>query len=324
MTRGEVSVQVAFDRRVLQNIVVELAKSPSVEEGGKYVGYLLPQDMPELRALGLDQARPALIVTDFLPSGPNAVRTAVELQPDGDYQERLFRQLEQQDSAIEHLGSWHSHHCNGLQVLSSGDIDGYHRTVNKRAYRPNYFIASLVTRLPRGTNDAGWIDHFLFVRGEDKYYRITDLIQVVEYPSRYTRLIDHSAQSNGSSERPRAAIPAPAPMEHNQGMWYESSEGRMILAEDKRSFVARFGDAVVATRRGRAITMTGRLGEASVSATYPEDGGAQVVVAVNYAGATILQLTADLRWRDLAFTAAAVAAEHLHSNSAGRPRLQSS
>src|SRR6266496_3030509 len=156
---GETEVQIAFDRRVLEYIRAELTKSPDVEEGGKYVGYMLREGSPELKAVGLDRDRAALVVTDFLPSGPNAVRTAVELQPDGEYQEHLFRQLEQIDPEVEHLGTWHSHHCNGLPTLSDGDIDGYYRTVNKRAYRPEHFLASLVTRLPRNTDDVGWIDH---------------------------------------------------------------------------------------------------------------------------------------------------------------------
>lgn len=314
--KGHLPVQIALDRRVREYIVAELRKSPNVEEGGKYVGYLLSEDSPRLGAVGLDPARPALVVTDFLPSGPNAVRTAVELQPDGDYQERLFRQLEQLDSEIEHLGTWHSHHCNGLQTLSGGDIDGYHRTVNKRAYRPEYFLASLVTRLPHGTDDAGWIDHFLFVRGEHEYHRITDSIRIVEWPSRFAGLIDHWTQSTAPSERRREGVPAATATEQNDGPWYESAEGRRILAEDKRSFAARFGDSVVAARRGRAITMTGRLGETSVCTTYPTDRSeSQVVVTVNHGGATILQINANIRWRELAFTAASVAAESLQPNS---------
>ncbi len=186
-------LQVAFDRRVLDYIVAELKKSPTVEEGGKYVGYLLQEGSSQLSTLGLELNLPALVVTDFLPSGPNAVRTDVELRPDGEYQDRLFRRLEQIDPEIEHLGTWHSHHCNGLQTLSDGDVSGYHRTVNKRAYRPDYFLALLVTRLPHSTDDVGWIDHFLFARGQNEYDRINDSITIIDCPTRFGRHTGHSA-----------------------------------------------------------------------------------------------------------------------------------
>ena len=312
----EISVQIAFDRRVLEYIRAELAKSPTAEEGGKYVGYLLPEGSSNLGTVGLERGRPGLVVTDFLPSGPNAVRTAVELQPDGEYQEGLFRQLERLDSEIEHLGTWHSHHCNGLQTLSGGDVDGYYRTVNRPAYRPDCFLASLVTRMPTGTDDVGWIEHFLFVRGRREHHQVTDSIQIVDWPSRFAGLIDHFAESTPPSQRQPEALPEPTPPTQNGGQWYESAEGRRILAEDKRSFATKFKDKIVATRRGRAITMTGQLGEASVRATYPEEiDASQIVVSLTLRGATLLQINADLHWRELAFTAAVAAAESLRPES---------
>jgi hypothetical protein len=317
--KGHLPVQIAFDRRVREYIAAELTKSPHVEEGGKYVGYLLPEGSSQLGALRLDHDRPALVVTDFLPSGPMAVRTAVELLPDGEYQERLFRQLEQVDPEIEHVGTWHSHHCNGLQTLSGGDVDGYHRTVNKRAYRLDYFLASLVKRLPRDADDVNWIDHFLFVRGLQEYHRITDLIQIVELPTRFGRLIDHWSRSAAASEpHPREEPSEAALPDRDDGPWHETEEGRRILAEDKQSFAARFQDGVVSTRRGGVITMTGRLGNTHISATYPAaHAESQVVVNVKHDGAAILQISAGLRWRQLAFTAALLAAESLQPDAAG-------
>src|SRR5207245_950776 len=154
------------------------------EDGGKYIGYLIENGHAgsEGRAtLGI--AGPAILVTDFLPSGPNAKRTAVEFMPDGEYQEHVFRRAEGLDSNVEHLGSWHSHHCNGLERLSGGDIEGYFRTVNKANYRPNFFVASLVKKIPhQGSTPSDWIDHFLFVRGVDDFYRVTDTVRLVTFP----------------------------------------------------------------------------------------------------------------------------------------------
>ena len=58
-------VQVAFDERVLAYITAELKRSPNVEEGGKYAGYLLPMDAPQLRAFDLDREQAAFVVTDL-------------------------------------------------------------------------------------------------------------------------------------------------------------------------------------------------------------------------------------------------------------------
>ena len=314
---GHLPVQVAFDERVLAYITAELMKWPNVEDGGKYVGYLLPVDAPQLRALDLDRAQAAFVVTDFLPSGPNAIRTAVELQPDGEYQERLFRQLERLDPEIEHLGTWHSHHCNGLQTLSNGDIRGYHRTVNKAAYRLDCFLASLIKRLPRTSHDVNWIDHFLFVRGDRQHYTVTDSIRIVEWPSQFGGLIDHESRPVETGERRQSEqIGEVTHPDQGPQPWHESEEGRSTLAEDKRSFAVRFSGGVLATRRGGAITMTGRLTETSVAVTYPATvGESQVIVNVSCERATILKISADLRWRQLAFTAAFLAAESLRPES---------
>ena len=68
--------------------------------------------------------------------------------------------------------------------------------------------------------------------------------------------------------------------------------------------------------------MTGRLGETSVCATYPSDSrDSQIVVTVNHKKTMVLQMNADLRWRELAFAAAAFTAENFPPDSAVDPRI---
>src|SRR2546429_4775096 len=169
----------------------ELSKNPSVEEGGKYVGCLMKTDDPLLERIG-SRAKQAIVIVDFLPSGPKAKRTSVELMPDGPYQDVLFQRMVRLDPAIEHVGTWHSHHCNGLRTLSDLDVSGYLKTVNKPAYRPDFLVASLVKDVPRSVEDTGWIDHFLFVRGETGHHRITDEVRVVDLVSAFGALTGHS------------------------------------------------------------------------------------------------------------------------------------
>jgi hypothetical protein len=304
-------MQIAFDQRVIDYIAVELKKSPDVEEGGKYVGYLLRERHPQLKPLGLDPRRPATIITDFLPSGPNAVRTAVELQPDGEYQEALFRRLEAVDSSIEHLGTWHSHHCNGLQTLSSGDVAGYLRTVNRREYRPDVFIASLVKRVPHDVDEPGWIDHYLFVKGDEEFYRITDLVRFMEYPTIFGDLTGHRLDKQAISTHSRGQRDNHPPAAEDV-VWYESDEGRAILAEDKRYLADRFGPGVTATRRGQAITMTARAGRVTIATTYPDFVDRDhVVISMRSDEAVVMEISTTLRWRRAALAAAFVAADNV-------------
>lgn len=303
-------MQFAIDRQVVSYIITELGKNPQVEEGGKHIGYLLEAGDPALMVLGLEANTPAMVVTDFLPSGPNAIRTAVELQPDGEYQERLFRRLEQMDSAIEHVGTWHSHHCNGLQTLSPGDISGYFRTVNKRQYRPNYFLASLVTRLPQGPEDRGWLDHYVFVRDDGDYYKINDRIKYVDAPSRFGLLTGHAIDS--ADRIPQITTPSEStPGSSISGIWHESAYGRSVLADDKRFFSAHF-EEVKASRRLQRITLTGRIGPASVSITYPCDEAArEVAVTLRKDDTTIFDVKTNLQWRRLAISAVLTAVKEV-------------
>lgn len=298
---------VLFDRNVPSHILAELSKRRDVEEGGKYVGYLLNASDRRLEGLGLGDGATAVVITDFLPSGPNATRTAVELQPDGEYQEALFRRLEAVDSAIEHLGTWHSHHCNGLQTLSSGDVAGYLRTVNRREYRPDFFVASLVKRIPRDVDEPGWIDHYLFAKDNDEYYTITESVRLMEYPTIFGNLTGHRLDEQSSTPSMRRGNPAPAA---DAIVWYESDEGRTTLAEDKRYLADRFGPGVTATRRGQSITMTARAGRVTISTTYPDlVDRDHVVISMRSDDTVVMEISTTLRWRRAALAAAFVVAD---------------
>lgn len=304
------AVHILFDRAVFAYILAELRKHPDTEEGGKYVGYVLSPCDPRLARFGIEGGAPAIVVTDFLPSGPNAIRTPVELVPDGEYQEAMFRQLERLEPAIEHVGTWHSHHCNGLPSLSPGDIKGYRRTVNRQEYRLDFFLASLVKHLPCDVSDRAWIDHFLFARGRDDYYCINESIQIVDWPTTFGRHTGHLDVS-------RTPTPTEVKPSRDEGVeerpgvsWYETALGRRILSEDKSLFKDTFRDGVTATRRGDVITLTGRRGHASIGVMYPSAaGGSDVTVVLREDDTRILEITCDLKHRNVALKAALVAFE---------------
>lgn len=60
--------------------------------------------------------------------------------------------------------------------------------------------------------------------------------------------------------------------------------------------------------------MTGRVSHATISAMYPVHADERTItVSVSHEGATILQIHAELRWRQLAIMAAITAAETLQT-----------
>jgi hypothetical protein len=289
---GSSRCEVIFDRHVFEYIVYELQRYPRSEEGGKYIGYV---DLNSKSRVTDRNYR--VIITDFLPGGPKAKRTAVEFLPDGEFQEGLFRQAESRDRNVEHLGTWHSHHCNGLDRLSEGDIEGYFKTVSKRAYRPDVFVASLVKHLPRHPHDIGWIDHFLFIRHEERFYKITGEITIADYPSKFGDITGHLL----GRDHTEAEI----------ALWHETEAGKRILAEDKRFFTDRFGDNIRATRKDGVIRMACGTGSKLISVSYPlAPGDREIKVQVGSESRTILTIGCDYAERLVAYAASLSALEH--------------
>jgi len=156
--------------QVADRFTAEIQAHPCIEVGGKYLGFIrgasrcqsLVERQNELSKLILE-------VTDYLDDGPNAERTGGFHMGDADWQTREFRKLEQQNPNLEQLGSWHSHHPNGMGTLSRGDIDGYMATVNDRGHNHDFFFVSL------GVDRSGFTTarHYLFVRGDKHFYELS-------------------------------------------------------------------------------------------------------------------------------------------------------
>jgi len=293
--------EIVFDRHIFDYILHELQRYPTSEEGGKYVGYV-----EVAKQSGSKDRDYRVIVTDFLPGGPRATRTAVEFLPDGEFQERLFRAAERKDKDIEHVGTWHSHHCNGLNRLSSGDIEGYFKTVNKAAYRPDVFVASLVKHLPTSSRDVNWIDHFLFVRNHDQFYKITHHVIIADSPTRFGDITGHTLPKDQVELNGKRASSA-----QSRVSWHETETGKQTLADDKRFFTERFGQNLRATRRDAVITITCTIGVKSIAVSYPADSGdRELKISVGSSSRTILTIRCDYSDRSIAYGASLSALEH--------------
>ncbi|MEV4806314.1 hypothetical protein AB0K18_40500 [Nonomuraea sp. NPDC049421] len=200
--------------RAVRRFSAEVAAHPRVEVGGKYVGFIVGGG----RHAGVKERMEALPgltfnITDYLDDGPGAVRTVGSHRGDAGYQVAAFRQLEQRYPHIEHIGSWHSHHPNGLQELSAGDIRGYLETVNEKGHNHDFFFVTL------GLDAAGFgtARHFLFVRGHDGYYEIPPgAIERVPDELCHTMTPVYERAGKGPEEDPPpegAAPPKTAPQE---------------------------------------------------------------------------------------------------------------
>ena len=206
-----------------------IGASPGIETGGKYVGRVQGTFRSNQKHWKERLAEVSIEVLYSIDPGPNAKRTAVELLPDGPYQSSVFRSLEALHPEVEHLGSWHSHHPNGLGELSTGDIAGYFENANSRNYNLDFFFASLAV------SRSGFADarHFMFIRGERNYFELTpESIVTLTGPNPYKRLIDEARDSHEKTSR------LPERVSIQGSKWYETPEGKQLLVEDRNYFKA--------------------------------------------------------------------------------------
>lgn len=192
--KGWVPPRIVVAAEVTRRFTCEIVENPRVEVGGKYVGFItggarhktLKERHQALRDLVFE-------VTDYLDDGPGAQRSASFHLGDAEWQTAEFRKLESRHPDIEQLGSWHSHHPNGLRELSRGDIIGYHETVDDPGHNHDYFLVSLGIDL-HGFRTAR---HYLFIREDPRHYEIPGhLIEVGDLDTE-TAARDH-AQREGA------------------------------------------------------------------------------------------------------------------------------
>jgi hypothetical protein len=144
------------------------------ETGGRVIGtYQEHQDRLDVH------------VTGIIEAGPQARRSPVSFFQDGEYQEQVFRKIEDRHREIEHLGNWHTHHVNGLQHLSDGDIETYLRTVNHHNHNTPFFFVLLVTAKRRSSDPLRryTAKHYIFRRGDERIYELHGRqVEIIDAP----------------------------------------------------------------------------------------------------------------------------------------------
>jgi hypothetical protein len=178
------STSISIARGALESIFDECDQYDSHETGGRLIGtYLKKGSHYDIQLLGV------------IGPGPQAKRSAVSFLQDGEYQETIFRRIEEKHPEIEHLGNWHTHHCNGLATLSHGDHTTYHNIVNHGKHNTDFFYALLVVRKNHGRDPRYLVKHFIFHRNSDK---------VDEIAAAQVRIIDTPALWSHGSEQHKA------------------------------------------------------------------------------------------------------------------------
>jgi hypothetical protein len=167
-------IHVSIPKAALVTVFDECDGFDQDETGGRVIGTF------EERRGKLD-----IHVTGIIEAGPQARRSAVSFFQDGEYQEHVFRKIEDHYRDIEHLGNWHTHHVNGLDRLSDGDIETYFRTVNHRNHNASFFYALLVTAKHRSSDPLRRyaVKHYIFRRGDERIYELhRDQVEIVDAP----------------------------------------------------------------------------------------------------------------------------------------------
>ena len=183
-------IEIEIPKAVLNAVFDECDKYDDDETGGRILG-----------TYGADPRSLRLAVQALIDSGPRARRSAVSFFQDGDYQEQVFREIEAKHPAIEHLGNWHTHHMNGLQHLSNGDLQTYHKIVNHPNHNTDFFYAMLVITKHRSKDPLGRysVKHYLFRRADPRAYEIS---------ARAIRLVDKTQPNVVRSISAAASVPA--------------------------------------------------------------------------------------------------------------------
>ena len=199
-----IRVEIAGD--ALESVFEECDRYDQDETGGRVVGHF-----------AVDRGTLVVRVCGVIEPGPKAKRSRTSFFQDGDYQTEVFRRLEAQDPAIEHLGNWHTHHVNGYPTLSEGDVGTYRRIVNHELHNLDFFYALLVTRRHEGRVglDRYAVRHYVLFRGDERVHevgtedvRVTDVSSV--WPKEETALEDgpNSDSDGHDGKRGNVAIRA--------------------------------------------------------------------------------------------------------------------
>ena len=159
------NIRLVIPNNALRAVFDECDQYNSEETGGRILGTY---------AYAHKKTALSITVTGIIEPGPAAARTASYLKQDGKYQEQIFREVEEREPTVEHLGNWHTHHVNGFPHLSEGDKSTYRRIVEHRKHNTDFFYALLVIKKNYGDDELRRYSfkNYLLRRGDPTVYEV--------------------------------------------------------------------------------------------------------------------------------------------------------
>lgn len=165
-------VNIYIPQKALDAIFAECDGFDFDETGGRLIGTYLKKGN-----------KYSIEVSGIIEPGPKAKRSATSFFQDGEHQAEIFRSVEKKYPEVEHLGSWHTHHVNGLTTLSSGDRTTYQKIVNHHLHNTDFFYALLVVEKRTGCQPRYLIKHYFLRRKDSAIYEIPDSqIHIIDKP----------------------------------------------------------------------------------------------------------------------------------------------
>jgi hypothetical protein len=269
---GDGSIKVALTERVLSHIQETVVGAGDVEDGGKLLGHAT-KDGSHVDVLAA------------IPSGPAASRSATHLHPDGAFQEAAFRVVEMAMPSIEHVGTWHSHHCNGLPHLSDGDVRGYVKTVRDQRYHSSLFVALLVIRKAEYS-----FAHWIQTRGLKVYALRKGSDAIFELDPLAITIVTH-----GVGEPVSASV-----AEEGSGLGDERQRQDLTaaLAVEERWF-RRLNIESKTTLRHNRVVRRFAIGDVATGVLLHDDAGRVVYMSIDPVGLDRMEVRDDegLDWR---------------------------
>jgi len=279
---------------------------PHSEEGGVLVGHIDYEDWDPLSAF--ERPMPCIHVLDFIPSGPRTIRNSVSLYSDLAFQEYEFERLSELDPRVLHLGSWHSHHSNGVSQLSQGDLRSYFNIVESPRHAHDYYVAILLYRMPWKTlkNVGDVFKHFKFyIIHRPSGRRCLELerscIRVTSGTSPYAGFISSGYTLPASLKR----------RELFARSWFKTTDARKIIREDntvltqiaeKNRHLIEGSSRVVEGAHGMILVRRFRIGRLYLEYRYPEmsiEDGIDLRVSRTRPGARGVEPIASVRGRPI-------------------------
>ncbi|MHA1401351.1 MAG: hypothetical protein ACTSQE_13465 [Candidatus Heimdallarchaeaceae archaeon] len=217
ITNPPFNVEVNVCKSVIEHFYKDLCKTGHNEIGGKLVGYLShlrKEDTKNKKSLKIK-------IVSYIPPGIKTTRTPSLLLSDAEFQKICFEEVFKLDPNLEHLGSWHSHHSNGLSMLSKTDIEGYFYNVNDEKHNNDFFLTPLAVSRPKIDNPSlkdilSVFKMFFFIRGDDHFYRINEKDVKIVKDDKFTLPLFLAFQQIMNYQL-------------KSDLWYNEEEGRNLL-----------------------------------------------------------------------------------------------